>query len=44
MFYNTKISALFIIVYVLQHIFKRNLCFIDVSQKSRAFYCILVSP
>lgn len=30
-------------IYVLQHIFDRNIYFIDVSQKNRAFHCILVT-
>lgn len=42
MFYNTKIRPLFVMIYVLQHIFDRNIYFIDVSQKNRAFHCILV--
>ena len=43
MFYNTKIRALFVTVYVLQHIFDQKLYFIDLSQKNIAFYCILVT-
>lgn len=43
MFYNTKIGALFVTVYVLQHIFDQKLYFIDLSQKNIAFYCILVT-
>lgn len=43
MFYNTKIRPLFVTTYVLQHIFDQNLYFIDVSQKNKAFYFILVT-
>ena len=42
MFYNTKIRPLFVMTYVLQHIFDQNIYFIDVSQKNRVFHCILV--
>ena len=44
MFYNTKIRTLFVMTYVLQHIFDQNLCFIDLSQKNIASHCILVTP
>lgn len=38
MFYNTKIRSLFVMIYVLQHIFNRYLNFIDFrSKKSRSF-------
>ena len=33
MFYNTKIRSLFVMIYVLQHIFNRYLNFIDLGQK-----------
>ena len=33
MFYNSKIKLLFVIIYVLQHIFNRYLNFIDLGQK-----------
>lgn len=35
MFYNTKIRSLFVMIYVLQHIFNRYLNFIDLGQKNR---------
>ena len=37
MFYNTKIRSLFVMIYVLQHIFNRYLNFIDLGQKKQAF-------
>ena len=33
MFYNTKIKPLFVMIYVLQHIFNRYLNFIGLGQK-----------
>lgn len=37
MFYNTKIKPLFVMIYVLKHIFNQYPNFIDLSQQSRSF-------
>ena len=39
MFYNTKIRSLFVMIYVLQHIFNRYLNFIDLGIQAHTTTC-----